>query len=116
MVTKRTVKIFTTILLLLSIAVSLTAIWLSSAAKSELRAYAAADAFIADNHIGKLDRRTCAYDSDNDGYGTCTLVIDGEPILLQCPSGFLNTLPIIGASSCKEVPNQILKLGGIPKK
>jgi hypothetical protein len=69
---------------------------------TERRAYANADVFITSNKID-VKRVTCAGDSDNDGYGSCTVVAqDDSKIRLDCPTDFVNVY-IFQARSCKEV-------------
>ena len=69
---------------------------------TEDRARTGASAFIQDNGL-EVKRFTCAGDSNNDGYGTCTVVLtDGDRIRLSCPTGYAAT-KVFGASSCKEV-------------
>jgi len=69
---------------------------------TEKRAFARAKKFLNRNNI-EAKRLTCAGDSDNDGYGTCNIVTkDGEKIILNCPTDFLDT-KLFGASECKEV-------------
>ena len=73
--------------------------------QTEARAQTAAQRFVVANKI-EVERLTCAYDNDGDGYGSCTLVSKaGEKIFLQCPARFLNTM--MGADSCKEVDTTI---------
>lgn len=78
--------------------------------QTEARAHEAATRFVASNKLD-VSRLTCAYDNDNDGYGSCTLVTTEAPgkpsekIFLQCPARFLNTL--LGADSCKEVDTTV---------
>jgi hypothetical protein len=56
--------------------------------------------FISNNHL-QVKRKSCAGDSDGDGYGSCTVVTtEGEKIFLQCPSDFLGNLS--GGTGCKE--------------
>lgn len=73
-----------------------------TAGRTEARARANADAWIAANDVKDIKRMSCAHDSDGDGYGSCTIVTnDGEKIYLQCVAGWLQGAT--GASSCKEV-------------
>lgn len=66
---------------------------------TEKQAYKGMDSFIAQSSISGISRKTCAGDSDGDGYGTCTVVLNsGEKIFLMCPVGPFNL-----ASSCKEI-------------
>ena len=56
--------------------------------------------FISNNHL-QVKRKSCAGDSDGDGYGSCTIVTtEGEKIFLQCPSDYLGNLG--GGTGCKE--------------
>lgn len=75
---------------------------------TENQANQAMDAFISKAGIQDVSRKSCAGDSDGDGYGTCTIVCDsGEKIFLMCPVGLFNM-----ASSCKEVPSfQMMNFG-----
>ena len=73
---------------------------------TEERAYEAMDSFIIKNGI-ETKRKSCAGDSDGDGYASCTVVAtDGEKIHLQCPSNWGDTT-VWGASGCKEVDIRI---------
>ena len=50
----------------------------------------------------KYSRLSCAYDSDNDGYGSCSLAKkSSEKITLQCPTGWWTNYT--GARQCKEL-------------
>jgi len=70
---------------------------------TEDRAYEGVERFIKQNNID-VKRKTCAGDSDEDGYGTCTIVAtDREIITIQCPVNWID-INIWGAKSCKEVP------------
>jgi hypothetical protein len=69
--------------------------------KTEERATVAAQHFVMVNKI-ETTRLSCAYDADNDGYGSCTAVTPaGEKLYLQCPASWGNTM--MGATNCKEV-------------
>ena len=74
--------------------------------QTEARATQAAQQYMDKTKIA-VARLNCAYDSDGDGYGSCTVVtkasegVPSEKIYLQCPARFVNTL--MGATSCKEV-------------
>ena len=69
---------------------------------TEKRALSSARLFLQENNV-KVKRLTCAGDSNNDGYGACSVVTaKGEKIFLQCPTGFFDT-KLFGASQCKEV-------------
>ena len=70
--------------------------------KTEAQAYEGMVKFVAMNGLqDQIARKTCASDTDGDGYGSCTLVLKtSERIYLQCPTGFWYK----GADSCKEVP------------
>ena len=83
---------------------------LNTRGATEDRAYQGATKFIDDNNIAVL-RKTCAGDSDGDGYGTCTIVqavrqadgsvAEGSKIRLECPTNWFDRLT--GAVSCKEI-------------
>ena len=69
---------------------------------TEQRAYEGMNKFLATNSNIQVDRKTCAGDSDGDGYGSCTIVTTkGEKIFLECPTGSFDRWS--GAESCKEV-------------
>tara|TARA_R110002073_G_scaffold174482_2_gene331685 strand:+ start:618 stop:944 length:327 start_codon:yes stop_codon:yes gene_type:complete len=69
---------------------------------TENQATANMENFIRDSNI-ITRRKSCAGDSNHDGYGSCTVVtMDGEKIFLQCPTGVFNT-----GTNCKEVPAYI---------
>ena len=60
----------------------------------------------ATNQGVELKRLSCSHDSDQDGYGSCTIVAeDGERIQLQCASGFVQEAT--GASGCKEIDGNV---------
>lgn len=68
---------------------------------TEDRAYVAAEKFVAKNKMS-VKRLTCAGDSDNDGYGSCTMVTsEGEKIMLKCPTDYFD-VNLWGAEDCKE--------------
>ena len=72
--------------------------------KTEARAYQNVEKFMSNNGITmeQVKRRTCAGDSDGDGYGSCAIVMkDGEKINLNCPASWSSEWQ--GATSCKEV-------------
>lgn len=80
----------------------LTSAVLNNRGATEKRAYIAAQQFIDDNNLD-VERRTCAGDSDDDGYGSCALTLrDQRRIRLECPTGFFAT-SLFGATSCKEI-------------
>jgi len=69
---------------------------------TEARAYEGMSKFLADNSNIQVERKTCAGDSDGDGYGTCTIVTTkGETIRLECPTGYFDRMT--GAESCKDM-------------
>ena len=69
---------------------------------TEDRAKENAVLFINDNHIAP-SRLSCAGDSDQDGYGSCSIVtLAGENIQVQCPTDFIS-VRIFGATGCKEI-------------
>jgi hypothetical protein len=75
---------------------------LNNRGATERRAYENSNIFIKDNGIS-VKRKTCAGDSNNDGYGTCNILTeDGEKIILQCPTSYFS-INWFGAKSCKEV-------------
>lgn len=75
---------------------------LNNRGSTESRAKENAQLFIKENNL-EVTRLNCAGDSDNDGYGSCTVVVkDGEKIMLECPAGFFQT-NLFGATGCKEV-------------
>jgi hypothetical protein len=78
--------------------------------KTEARATKNAKRWVAKSNLS-AKRLSCAYDSDRDGYGSCTLVTTAnERIFLQCPSGwFIN---LTGATGCKEIESN-LKITGL---
>jgi uncharacterized protein YycO len=58
----------------------------------------------------EVKRKSCAGDSDGDGYGTCMVVLqDGERISLQCPTGIRS---MVGTNGCKEVNANFHNSGG----
>lgn len=66
------------------------------------RAKKNADLFVANNNMDAM-RTSCAGDSNQDGYGTCTVVLrDGKRIQLQCPTDFFD-VKFFNATECKEV-------------
>lgn len=69
---------------------------------TEKQAYEALASFINQNQIAadQIKRKSCAGDSDGDGYASCSIALtDGEKIFLECPVGIGK---ITGATSCKE--------------
>lgn len=68
---------------------------------TEARAYAGLDNFIVANGI-TVKRKTCAGDSDGDGYGSCAIVTgEGERMRISCPTNW-GDINLWGATSCKE--------------
>lgn len=74
-------------------------------ALTEDRALAGAKEFVRINNI-QSKRISCAGDSDDDGYGSCTVVSGSEKIKLQCPVDAIN-FHIFGAKGCKEIDAQV---------
>jgi hypothetical protein len=103
---KKVVLVFTLIFLVF---VGAYGVYLLSASASESRAKVSMEAYLLETGV-KPTRKSCAYDSDTDGYASCTIATESEVIQLQCTSGIVNTLPVIGSKSCKEQYNQVLKL------
>lgn len=69
---------------------------------TETRAEEGAKKFIEKNKL-EVSRLSCAGDSDNDGYGTCTLTLKNkERLRIACPTDWMDTR-VWGASNCKEV-------------
>lgn len=76
--------------------------FLNNRGATEERAYEGMNAFIMDNDL-QVSRSSCAGDSDGDGYGSCTIVLEsGERIYLDCPSSW-GSVNLFGASGCKEI-------------
>jgi len=51
--------------------------------------------YVADNRL-QITRKSCASDSDGDGYGSCSIALStGERVWLQCP--------VKAGLNCKEV-------------
>ena len=102
------VRGFTLIELLTVVAIGLMLVsivfnvYLNNRGATEDRAFSGANSFVEENGIQPI-RISCAGDSDNDGYGTCTVVTaEKEKILLKCPTDYVD-VSWFGASGCKEV-------------
>lgn len=98
---------FTLIEILVIVFIALIAIggissaFINNRGATEARAYAALDNFVAMNNI-TVKRKTCAGDSDGDGYGSCAIVTsDGERMRISCPTNW-SDINLWGATSCKE--------------
>ena len=83
--------------------------YFNTPAASETRANTSMEVYIEKTKVVPL-RQSCSWDSDGDGYASCTIATGAEVIQLQCSAGFLGTLPVIGSKSCKEQLNQVIKL------
>ena len=96
------IEIFVIIAIIGIFSAIVTNAFLNNRGATERRAYRGAKNFISMNNI-KPKRLSCAGDSDNDGYGTCTVMTDdNQRIMLRCPTGYFD-VNFFGASSCKEV-------------
>lgn len=109
------IELLTTIFIVAVVGLVITGLisstFLNNRGWTEERAYKGADTFIRNNALS-VQRKTCAGDSDGDGYGTCALVLsDGKRVRLECPTDFWDT-KIWGATSCKEKFNDIQFLTG----
>lgn len=68
---------------------------------TEARAVENLQIFLKKNDIVPK-RSTCAGDSDNDGYGSCSVTLqDDSKLRLKCPTDFVQ-VKIFGATVCKE--------------
>jgi type II secretory pathway pseudopilin PulG len=75
---------------------------LNNRAWTEQRASDGAQKYIEKNGLS-VSRWSCAGDSDDDGYGTCNLVLDSrEKVVLNCPTDYWD-INVWGAGGCKEV-------------
>lgn len=89
-----------------------TSLVLDNPGATEKRAAESARLWLTEQRVD-LKRLSCAYDSDGDGYGSCTVVTQNdERIFLQCPASWFNNA--MGAHTCKEVGENI-KLA-VPKR
>lgn len=87
-------------------------LFLNRPGQTEERAYVALANWQAKNEL-TFTRKTCAPDTDRDGYGSCTVVTsEGEKIYLECSSTWW--MHVTGSTGCKEVETTI-KMRGIPK-
>tara|TARA_R110000851_G_scaffold102450_2_gene219014 strand:- start:20 stop:346 length:327 start_codon:yes stop_codon:yes gene_type:complete len=76
--------------------------FVNNMAFTETRAQENVSKFIIENSL-EVTRKTCAGDSDGDGYGTCVVALEGgERIKLNCPVDWF-TVSVLGADGCKEV-------------
>lgn len=87
-------------------------LFLNRPGQTEERAYIALANWQAKNDLA-FTRKTCAPDTDRDGYGSCTVVTtEGEKIYLECSSTWW--MHVTGSTGCKEVETTV-KMRGIPK-
>jgi len=95
------------VVVIISIIASVTlGIFVNNRGATEKRAKELAINFLQENEIA-YKRVSCAGDSDDDGYGSCTVVTEeGEKIYLQCPCDFVS-VNFWGAKSCKEIETNI---------
>lgn len=97
------ISVFILLVVCLAILAPIQKFTVNSLSATESRAYEGLQRFIDKNDISNIKRKTCAGDSDDDGYGSCSVTLtDGEKIYLLCPTDFIQN-KLIGAESCKEV-------------
>lgn len=93
------------IAMVLAIIAIIVGLLINNRGVTEDRAEENLELFISKNNID-VKRSSCAGDSNDDGYGSCSIVtMDGEKIFLECPSSLSSDA--FGASNCKEIPAYI---------
>jgi len=78
-----------------------------SPAQSQSRAESSLNVFTAG--MAPL-KNSCTYDSDGDGFASCTSIQATQTLTLQCSSGLMTLVPLLGSKSCKMQPNEVIKL------
>lgn len=95
------IEILMVVFIALIVIGGITSSFINNRGATEARAYAGLDNFIVANGI-TVKRKTCAGDSDGDGYGSCAIVTsEGERMRISCPTNW-GDLNLWGATSCKE--------------
>lgn len=96
------IEIVVVLLMFFMISGTFLVVTLNNMGATEQRARKNASLWVAENNIS-IERFSCAGDSDQDGYGSCSIKTKtGEMVYLSCPASF-GSVNIFGAKGCKEV-------------
>lgn len=96
------IELLIVFMIISTVGIIILTLTLNNMGATEQRARKNANIWVAENNI-QVERFSCAGDSDQDGYGSCSIKTrTGEMVYLSCPTSF-SSVNIFGARGCKEI-------------